>query len=66
MFSWTEILVVISIGVLVFSGKKLPALGRSLRDAVLGFKKGIQGKADERPLRDVTPPPPETHGSQKK
>jgi TatA/E family protein of Tat protein translocase len=57
MFSWGEILVVVSIGVLVFGSRKLPALGRAMRDSVIGFKKGIEGKIpdDDRPVRDVTP-----------
>lgn len=57
MFSWTEIALVVSIGVLVFGARKLPALGKSLRDSVIGFKKGIGGDGDTRPSRDVTPTP---------
>ena len=55
MFGWGEILVVISLGVLVFGARKLPALGKSFRDSVIGFKKGIEGKEDDRRSRDVTP-----------
>lgn len=37
---------------LVFGTKKVPELGRSISDAVKGFKKGLAG--DDQ--RDVTPP----------
>ena len=56
MLSWTEILVVASIGVLVFSAKKLPSLGKALRDSLIDFKKGLSGVDPlKRNERDVTP-----------
>ena len=37
----TELLVVAGIVVLLFGGKKLPQLGRSMGSAITNFKKGL-------------------------
>jgi sec-independent protein translocase protein TatA len=41
---WTEILLIGGIALLVFGPKKLPDLGRSMGEAIRGFKKGISGE----------------------
>lgn len=50
-----EILVVGAAVVLVFSWRKIPELGRSVGKSIRGFKTGLKGKDEERPVRDVTP-----------
>lgn len=50
---WTEILLVGGIALLLFGPSKLPSLGRSLGEAIRGFKKGIS--TDEtQDARDVS------------
>lgn len=42
-----EMVVVLVIGLIVFGPSKLPALGKSLGEAIRGFKKGLgEEKAD--------------------
>lgn len=38
----TELLVIAGIVVLLFGGKKLPGLGRSMGSAITNFKKGLK------------------------
>lgn len=53
MFGGSELLIVGAVILIVFFGpKSLPGLGRSLGDAIRGFKKGVSGE-DEDEL-DVT------------
>jgi sec-independent protein translocase protein TatA len=46
-----QIIIVVGLILLVFGPKRIPAIGRSMGEAIRGFKKGISGE-DE---RDVTP-----------
>lgn len=48
---WTEILLIGGIALLVFGPSKLPNLGRSMGEAIRGFKKGLH--EDAPPERDV-------------
>lgn len=50
---WTEILLVGGIALLLFGPSKLPNLGRSLGEAIRGFKKGISEDAQQ-DARDVS------------
>jgi len=44
-----EMIIVLIIGLVVFGPSKLPSLGKSLGEAIRGFKKGIaEGPADEK------------------
>ncbi|MDH5581511.1 MAG: twin-arginine translocase TatA/TatE family subunit [Bdellovibrionales bacterium] len=43
----TEIIVILSVVLLFFGGKRLPALGNSLGKAITNFKKGLKDKDDE-------------------
>ncbi|MCT4642696.1 MAG: twin-arginine translocase TatA/TatE family subunit [Bacteriovoracaceae bacterium] len=43
----TELIVIAFIIVLLFGGKKLPALGRSMGSAITNFKKGLSDKNEE-------------------
>ena len=45
-----EMMVVLVVALLVFGPSKLPSLGKSLGEAIKGFKKGIQD--DEPPAAD--------------
>lgn len=42
---WTEIILVGAIALLLFGPSKLPGLGRSLGEAIRGFKRGISEDA---------------------
>jgi TatA/E family protein of Tat protein translocase len=54
--SITHILLLALIVLIFFGPSRLPSLGRSLGEAIRGFKKGIEG-LDET-TRDVTATPP--------
>lgn len=43
---WTEILIIMTLGVLLF-GRRLPEVGRSLGKTFVEFKKGVRGLEDE-------------------
>ncbi len=51
---WMEITVIIILALLFFGPSRLPGLGKSMGEAIRGFKKGISGKDEEPPQRDVT------------
>lgn len=42
----TELVIIGGIIVLLFGGKKLPALGKSMGSAITNFKKGLNEKPD--------------------
>lgn len=42
---WTEILLIGGIALLIFGPSKLPGLGRSMGEAIRGFKKGLSEEA---------------------
>lgn len=48
---WTELLLIGGIALLLFGPSKLPNLGRSLGEAIRGFKKGLH--EDETAARDL-------------
>lgn len=50
---WTEILLVGGVALLLFGPSKLPNLGRSLGEAIRGFKKGISDDPQQ-DARDVS------------
>ncbi len=43
----TESLIILAIIVLLFGGKKLPELGKSLGKAITGFKEGLKDDESE-------------------
>jgi len=43
-----ELMVVLVIALVMFGPSKLPSLGRSLGEAIKGFKKGIEDQPDEK------------------
>lgn len=49
---WTELLLVLGIVLLLFGPSKLPGLGKSLGEAIRGFKKGMTD-SDEKPAHIV-------------
>lgn len=51
---WTEIIVVVGLALLFFGPSRLPGLGKSMGEAIRGFKKGISGVEDPNASRDVT------------
>ena len=44
-----EMLVVLVIALVVFGPSKLPSLGKSLGEAIRGFKKGLEDEKAEQP-----------------
>lgn len=55
---WTEILLIGGIALLMFGPSRLPGLGKSLGEAIRGFKKGINEdeiQANARPVNDQIP-----------
>ncbi len=51
---WTEIIVVVGLALLFFGPSRLPGLGKSMGEAIRGFKKGISGVEDANASREVT------------
>lgn len=49
---WTEILLIGGIALLVFGPNKLPSLGRSMGEAIRGFKKGISDDGEKESADD--------------
>ena len=43
----TELIVIAFVIVLLFGGKKLPALGKSMGSAITNFKKGLSDKSED-------------------
>ncbi|MFZ4403346.1 MAG: Sec-independent protein translocase subunit TatA/TatB [Pseudobdellovibrionaceae bacterium] len=58
---WTEILLIGGIALLVFGPSRLPGLGKSLGEAIRGFKKGISEDEAEaqKDLASTTKPNPQ-------
>lgn len=55
---WTEILLIGGIALLMFGPSRLPGLGKSLGEAIRGFKKGISEdeiQTNARPVNDQIP-----------
>lgn len=50
---WTEIIVIVGLALLFFGPSRLPGLGKSMGEAIRGFKKGLSGQEDGHPTRDV-------------
>ena len=61
---WTELLILIGLLLLLFGPSKLPGLGKSMGEAIRGFKKGIKGEGDSHPTRDVKEHLDHSHQSQ--
>ena len=51
---WGELLVILVIALLLFGGRRLPEVGRSLGEAIREFQRALHGKSD-----DQNPPPTE-------
>jgi len=50
-----ELMIILGIVLLLFGGKRLPALGSALGEGIKNFKKGLKGEKDK---NDV---PPDKH-----
>lgn len=44
---WTEILLLLGLGLLLFGPSRLPNLGKSMGEAIRGFKKALDGSDDQ-------------------
>ena len=59
-FGMPELLIILAIVLLLFGGKKLPELSKSLGDSMRELRKGINGSEDEKkaetkPSQESTP-----------
>lgn len=50
---WTEILLLLGLALLLFGPSRLPGLGKSMGEAIRGFKKGLSDREDTPATRDV-------------
>ena len=50
---WTEIILIVAVGLLLFGPSKLPQLGKSMGQAIRGFKKGISDDGSEDNEKEV-------------
>ncbi len=50
---WTEILLIAGIALLFFGPSRLPGLGKSMGEAIRGFKKGLDGSDESASARPV-------------
>jgi sec-independent protein translocase protein TatA len=55
-----HIVLILLIALLLFGGKRLPEIGRSLGSGMREFKDSISGNSPPDPPQQLTPPPPET------
>ena len=55
-FGLQEILILVAIVIVVFGAKRLPDIARALGKSVKSFRKGLEGKEEKKPEKDVTPP----------
>ena len=46
-----QIAIIVILLLLLFGPKRLPGLGKSIGEAIRGFKKGLDGKEDKEPLQ---------------
>ena len=44
---WGELIIILAIGLLLFGGRKLPEVGRSLGEAIREFQRALRGKSDD-------------------
>ena len=60
---WSEIFVIVGLALLFFGPSRLPGLGKSMGEAIRGFKKGLGGE-ETHPTRDVNGQQQLNHNSQ--
>ena len=61
-----EIIVILFVVLLLFGGKKLPELARSLGEGIREFKKASQEISKDLEIHDVSQPPASSKGSVEK
>ncbi|MFP5520365.1 MAG: twin-arginine translocase TatA/TatE family subunit [Bdellovibrionia bacterium] len=52
---WTEILLIVGVGLILFGPSRLPQLGKSMGQAIRGFKKGLSDEMDGHAEKEVNP-----------
>jgi len=55
-----HIVLILLLALLLFGGKRLPEIGRSLGSGMREFKDSITGNTPPEPPQQLPPPPPET------
>ena len=61
--SFSHILILLLVLVLVFGAKRIPEIGSSLGQGIKEFKRSLKDVTDDRETRNVPPPPPSTPSS---
>ena len=54
---WPALLVILLIVLVLFGGKRLPGLGKSIGQSISGFKSGLKGSKPEEPLAPANDAP---------
>ena len=49
-----ELVIILAIALLLFGPSRLPGLGKSLGDAIRGFKQGMEGKEEKDAKEQIT------------
>ena len=57
--SFWQILIVVVIVLFIFGPKRIPGLGKSLGEAIRGFRKGIGGEDEKEDSKKEKPEPPD-------
>jgi sec-independent protein translocase protein TatA len=61
--SFSHILILLLVLVLVFGAKRIPEIGSSLGQGIKEFKRSLKDVTDDRETRTVPPPPASTPSS---
>ncbi|HUL03842.1 MAG TPA: twin-arginine translocase TatA/TatE family subunit [Gemmatimonadales bacterium] len=61
--SFSHILILLLVLVLVFGAKRIPEIGSSLGQGIKEFKRSLKDVTDDREARNVPPPPASTPSS---
>ena len=61
--SFSHILILLLVLVLVFGAKRIPEIGSSLGQGIKEFKRSLKDVTDDRENRNVPPPPASTPSS---
>jgi len=58
-FGIGELVLVLLIVTFVFGRRRIPELAKQVKQSIGGFRKGLNGEEETRPLRDLNERPPQ-------